>query len=123
MPNEQNLKPRKNLSKEEAKILGSKGGKKSVEVRREKKILRELLEEALEKKTKTGNRYVDITNALIQEAERGNVKAYETIRDTLGQKPKEEMNLNHSGNIDSPSTNALLESISRQLGGGSDGAK
>ena len=59
------------------------------EIRREKKLLRELLEEALEKKTKTGNKYIDITNALIQEAEKGNIKAYETIRDTLGQKPKE----------------------------------
>ena len=109
MANEQNLKPRKNLSKEEAKKLGSKGGKKSVEVRREKKILRELLEEALETKTKTGNRYVDITNALIQEAERGNVKAYETIRDTLGQKPKE--NVNISGEVNNPFAGMTTEEL------------
>lgn len=70
-----------------------KVGKASAKARQEKKILRELLEEALLTNTKTGNRYIDITNALIQEAEKGNVKAYETIRDTLGQKPKENVKI------------------------------
>ena len=93
MANEQNLKPKTTLSKEEAKRLGSLGGKKSVEARRQKKMLRELLEEALEKKTDTGNKYIDITTALIKEAEKGNVRAYETIRDTLGQKPKENISV------------------------------
>lgn len=74
--------------KEEEKV-----GKASAKARQEKKILRELLEEALLTNTKTGNRYIDITNALIQEAEKGNVKAYETIRDTLGQKPKENIRI------------------------------
>lgn len=88
MANETNLRPSEyKLTQEEAK----KGGKKSAEVRKEKKLLRDLLEEALEKKTATGNKYVDITNALIQEAEKGNVKAYETIRDTLGQKASEKI--------------------------------
>lgn len=86
MANEQNLKP---LTTSKAREIGKKGGKKSGKVRREKKMLRDLLEEALEKKTETGNKYIDITIALITEAEKGNVKAYETIRDTLGQKPKE----------------------------------
>ena len=109
MANEQNLIPKTTLSKEEAKKLGSKGGKKSAEVRREKKILKELLEEALGKKTETGNRYVDITNALIQEAEKGNVKAYETIRDTLGQKPKE--NVNISGEVNNPFSGMSTEEL------------
>ena len=86
MANEQNLKP---LTTSKAREIGKKGGKKSGKVRREKKMLRDLLEEALKKKTDTGNKYIDITIALITEAEKGNVKAYETIRDTLGQKPKE----------------------------------
>lgn len=91
MANEQNLRPSEyKLSQEEAK----KGGIKSGQVRREKKMLRDLLEEALEKKTETGNKYIDITIALIKEAEKGNVKAYETIRDTLGQKPKEIIDAN-----------------------------
>ena len=70
-------------------VLTLKGGKESVKVRREKKLLRETLEEALSIKTKTGNKYIDITTALIKQAENGNVRAYEVIRDTLGQKNPE----------------------------------
>lgn len=99
------------LSSEEARAFGSKGGKKSVEVRRTKKLLRELLEEALEKETKTGNIAVDITNALIKKATKGNVKAYEVIRDTLGQKPVENIS------IENPQATKVLESISKQLNG------
>lgn len=86
MANEQNLIPQAHkLTVEEL----SKGGKRSAEVKKEKKMLKELLEEALETKTNTGNKYIDITTALIDEAKKGNVRAYEIIRDTLGQKPKE----------------------------------
>jgi hypothetical protein len=51
MANEQNLK--KILSTSEARELGSKGGKKSGESRRRKKLLRECLEILLEKKHDT----------------------------------------------------------------------
>lgn len=97
------------LTPEEARINGSKGGKKSVEVRRQKKLLKELLEEALEKETKTGNVAVDITSALIKRAKDGNIKAYEVIRDTLGQKPVE------SVKIENPQATKVLESINKQL--------
>lgn len=72
-------------------------------------MLRDLLEEALLKKTKTGNKYIDITNALITEAEKGNVKAYETIRDTLGQKPRE--NVNISGEVNNPFSGMTTEEL------------
>lgn len=109
MANEKNLKP---LSTREAREIGKKGGQKSAEVRKEKKMLKDLLEEALEKKTKTGNKYIDITIALINEAEKGNVKAYETIRDTLGQKPKDK--IEHSGTINDPFEGLSTEEL-RQL--------
>ena len=99
----------KKLTSEEARINGSKGGKKSVEVRRKKKLLKALLEEALEKETKTGNVAVDITSALIKRAKDGNIKAYEVIRDTLGQKPVE------SVKIENPQATKVLESINKQL--------
>ena len=99
----------KRLTSEEARINGSKGGKKSVEVRRQKKLLKELLEEALEKETKTGTLAIDITNALIKKAKKGNVKAYEVIRDTLGQKPTEKVK------IENPQATKVLESINKQL--------
>lgn len=106
MATTQNLKK---LSPKEARENGSKGGKKSVEVRRQKKLLKEILEEALEKETKTGNVAIDITNALVKKAKKGNVKAYEVIRDTLGQKPKETVKL------ENPQATKILESINKQL--------
>ncbi len=110
MANEKNLKPIKSTS--EARKRGAVGGKKSGEVRRQKKLLRELLEEVLQKDTKTGNMAVDITNALVNEALTGNVKAYEVIRDTLGEKPKEKVGVELN-----PKATSALESINKQLGG------
>lgn len=107
MANEKNLKPVK--SKSEARKRGKNGGIKSGEVRQRKKLLKELLQEALDKETKTGTLAVDITNALIKKAKKGNVKAYEVIRDTLGQKPVE------SVKIENPQATKVLESINKQL--------
>lgn len=95
--NEENLIPMSERSKDEVRRIGRKGGIASGESRREKKLLKELLEEALSKGTETENEYVNITLALIKEANRGNVKAYEVIRDTLGQKPIDKVE--HSGTI------------------------
>ena len=87
--NNENLIPMNKRTEKEQREIAVKGGKESVKVRREKKLLRETLEEALSIKTKTGNKYIDITTALIKQAENGNVRAYEVIRDTLGQKNPE----------------------------------
>ena len=99
----------KRLTSEEARINGSKGGKKSVESRRQKKLLKELLEEALEKETKTGNVAVDITSALIKRAKDGNIKAYEDIIETQGQKPGENVKREKT------QSTKVLESINKQL--------
>lgn len=95
--NEENLIPMNQRSESEVRELGKKGGIASGEARREKKMLKELLEDALSKGTETDNEYVNITLALIREANKGNVKAYEVIRDTLGQKPVDKVE--HSGAI------------------------
>lgn len=70
----------------------SAGGKASVEARRKKKDLRLALEALLEQtftdrngKSATGTEA--ITTKLMEQAMKGNVKAFETIRDTVGQKP------------------------------------
>lgn len=110
MANENNLKKIKTTS--EAREKGRAGGKKSGEVRRQKKLLRELLEEALETQTDTGTLSVDITRSLINEALTGNVKAYEVIRDTLGQKPKDKLGIELN-----PKATSVLESINKQIGG------
>lgn len=82
----ENLIPFNELTKEEQRELAKKGGIASGKARAEKRMLKDLLEEALSKGTETNNEYVNITLALIKEANKGNVKAYEVIRDTLGQK-------------------------------------
>lgn len=95
MANEQNLKPRTTLSKEEAKELGRKGGLASVKARREKKTLKMELEALLEM-TDEGGRSIQerMSAAIIKKACKGDTKAFEIIRDTIGQKPKENMNIN-----------------------------
>lgn len=95
--NESNLIPISERSTEEVREMGRKGGIASGKVRKEKKMLKELLEEALSKGTETDNEYINITLALIRQANEGNVKAYEVIRDTLGQKPVDKVE--HSGSI------------------------
>lgn len=91
MANEQNLlkgDDRHKLSVEEA----SRGGKASVEARRRKRDLRNALELLLERdfKDKAGN---DVSGAgaiaakLFEQAMKGNIRAFEVIRSTVGQDP------------------------------------
>ena len=85
MANEQNLRPirKGQLSKEEATRRGSKGGKKSVQKRRERKALKEQLLLLLE----TGNAQEQLCTSLFEKALSGDVRAFEVIRDTIGEKP------------------------------------
>ena len=95
--NEDNLVSLADRTTDEVREIARKGGIASGKVRKEKKMLKELLEEALSKGTETDNEYINITLALIRQANEGNVKAYEVIRDTLGQKPVDKVE--HSGSI------------------------
>ena len=91
MANEQNLvkgEDRHKFTLEEA----SKGGKASAEAKRRRKDLRLALEMLLEKeytdaqgKKLTGTEA--ITAKLFQQAMKGNIRAFETIRSTVGQDP------------------------------------
>lgn len=78
-------------SKEEAKERGKKGGIASGEARRQKKTLKETLKMLLDMPYEIdgmklkGN--VAVSTALLKQALSGNVKAYEVIRDTIGEKP------------------------------------
>lgn len=72
----------------EAKEKGRKGGIASGEARRKKKELRETLRALLEETTKDGRTGMEnIAIALLAEAEKGNVRAFAEIRDTLYGKP------------------------------------
>lgn len=89
MANEQNLRPGEyQLSQEEAK----KGGIASGEARRRKRDLRQALEMLLEKEYRdnNGNAITGaevITAKLFEKAMKGDVRAFETIRATVGQDP------------------------------------
>ncbi len=85
--NPQNLVPVNTRSKEDQRKIRSKAGKKSGEVRRKRKQLREELLALLS----AGNTQKNISLALIDQALNGNVKAFETIRDTIGEKPVEKV--------------------------------
>jgi len=81
-------------STEEARERGKKGGKASGMARRRKRELKELLELALSQPSgaeEGEDNYTAICVALINEAKKGNKGAFETIRDTIGQKPVEKV--------------------------------
>lgn len=78
---------------EQAREYGAKGGKKSGEVRRQNKSLRQalrfLLQEGYEKDGKTLDGFEIIATKVFEQALAGNVKAFEVIRDSIGEKPTE----------------------------------
>lgn len=77
---------------EEAREMGRKGGIKSGEVRRARRTLREELNDLLtqditDKNGRLLTTQTAISAAMIKQALSGNTKAYEIIRDTIGEKP------------------------------------
>lgn len=89
-----NLKPVR--TKTEARERGKNGGKASGEARREKKLLKDSLLLLLE----TGRGQELMCTALLEKAKTGDTKAFEVIRDTIGQKPIDKTEL--SGKIELP---------------------
>jgi hypothetical protein len=86
-----NLIPFNELTEEEQRKLAQKGGQKSGEVRKAKKTMREMLDYLLEKQIKTNKGDMSTLEAImvsmIAKASKGDVRATEFIRDTIGQKP------------------------------------
>lgn len=109
--NIQNLKPYNKtdrvLSSQEAKRRGSIGGKKSGEARRQKKTMRETLQDALQielsadkleelgadRSLLNGQNTVlsAIIASTIREAINGDTKAIQFVRDSIGEQPKQEI--------------------------------
>ena len=81
MAGKENLRPVK--STEEARERGRKGGLASVEARRKRKTLKEELLLMLS----DGETQQSVTIALIEKAMSGDTKAFEVIRDTIGERP------------------------------------
>lgn len=78
-----NLIPLNKRSKEEQRKIQAKGGKVAGENKRARKTLREELLALLSE----GDTQNKVSLALIEQAMLGNVKAFETIRDSIGEKP------------------------------------
>lgn len=83
MANSENLKPNSVRTPSERRENAKKAGIKSGEVRRARKTLKEELLLLLE----SGNTQNKISLALIKKALKGDIKAFEVIRDTIGEKP------------------------------------
>ena len=81
MAGKDNLRPVS--SKEEARERGRKGGLASGEARRKRKTLKEELLLMLSE----GETQQSVTLALIEKAMSGDTKAFEVIRDTIGERP------------------------------------
>lgn len=88
--NPSNFIPLNKRTKEEQIKIQSMGGKASGESRRKKKLLKDTIEDILSMTTEEGKTYQEIiVAALVKAAENGDVKAFEVVRDTIGQKPTE----------------------------------
>lgn len=90
MANAENLKKGKATqfsSGEEAAKNGKKGGEASAKARAERKTLKEELLLLLSE----GDTQKKVSTALIKKAKSGNVKAFEVLRDTIGEKPMEKI--------------------------------
>lgn len=83
MANSENLKPMNKRTKSEQREIAQKAGIKSGEVRRARKTLKEELLLLLE----SGDNQQKMSVALFQKALKGDIKAFEVIRDTIGEKP------------------------------------
>ena len=85
---------------EEQRAITSKGGKASGKARRERKLMREALGEILSREyiEKDTGEKVDGTTLLMAKAFKnalnGDMRAIEFVRDTLGEKPTERVEIN-----------------------------
>lgn len=90
MANEQNLIPVTKRSPRERKEICRKGAEATNRIKAQRKTLREELLLLLAK----GDTQERLSLSLIQKAIKGDTKAYEVIRDTVGEKPKDVIDAN-----------------------------
>ena len=108
MANEQNLIPNSKRTPSELREITRKGGIKSGEARRAIKTFKQAFEENLdEDKIKT------LITAMYDKAKKGDTKAFELIRDTMGQKPKESLQVD--GRINNPFSGLTTEELREMI--------
>jgi hypothetical protein len=132
-PGSNNLIPVTERSKDELRQMAINGGKRSGEVRRERKTAREIAQAMLQAKLSEdaidkylgedkalldGNNdaYAVLIAKMIQTTlEKGDSKAATFVRDTAGDKPDENMNV---ATVFTEGDKALMEKLSKRLGMG-----
>lgn len=133
MANEQNLKPfTSDQNREEAKKNGVKGGIASGKARREKKLIKETLEAILSMPIKNGKN-ISVENiknftsikgqnisvqeailiAQVQKAMKGDTRAAEYVRDSIGQKPTDSVQV--SGDVNNPMAGLTTEELKKLI--------
>lgn len=130
--NEENLKPIRHLSSDEAKRRGAKGGKASGEARRRRKLIKEQMEIALSlpvsnkkiRKTMEDigldeeemDNQMALVLAMIQQGCKGDVGAFNSIRDLMGEKPQDKVEL--SGEVNNPYKDLTTEDLKKLINDG-----
>jgi hypothetical protein len=126
MANEQNLRP---PTSEEARERGRKGGKASGKKRQQNKTFKEIISKFLDGQVSDerlkqqmiefGFADKEVSNkscavfALWKEAIKGNTKAFELLRDTIGEKPQDKLNI--SGEVNNPFSGMTTEELRKIL--------
>lgn len=126
MANEQNLRP---PTTEEARERGRKGGKASAKKRQQNKTFKEIISKFLDGQVSDerlkqqmidfGFADKEVSNkscavfALWKEAIKGNTKAFELLRDTIGEKPQNKVNI--SGEVNNPFSGMTTEELRKIL--------
>lgn len=129
--NDNNLIPNSDRSPKEVRENGRKGGKKSGEVRRAKKTMRETCEMLLAMDCKIGNiktkmkeigipeneqtNQMAITISMLKSALNGNVQAFNSLRDTIGEKPINRHDLNPDDKPIIIQTNDVIKDLTNKL--------
>ena len=116
MANNKNLRPQTERTKSEQREIAKKGGIASGEARRRKKTIRETLEMMLSGQMPDGATRRDaIVTALLEKALSGDVRAFEAIRDSIGEKPTDKMAIsNPDGSLNTPQRIILVAGERRQ---------
>jgi hypothetical protein len=126
MANEQNLRP---PTTEEARERGKKGGQISAKKRQQNKTFKEIINKFLDGQVsderlkqqmiELGFADNEVSNkscavfALWKEAIKGNTKAFELMRDTIGEKPQDKVNI--SGEVNNPFSGMTTEELRKIL--------
>lgn len=129
MANLQNLIKNEDLTPEQRRRNASKAGKASAKKRQQNKTFKEIINKFLDEQVSDerlkqqmvefGFADKEVSNkscavfALWKEAIKGNTKAFELLRDTIGEKPQEKVNI--SGEVNNPFSGMTTEELRKIL--------